>query len=43
MKAYLLNNIPEGLFRSAKIKAAELGITFRELILRAIKNFLGSK
>ena len=43
MKAYLLNNIPESLFRSAKIKAAELGITFRELILRAIKNFIGNK
>lgn len=43
MKAYHINDIPESLFRSAKIKAAELGITFRELILRAIKAFIGVK
>lgn len=43
MKSYLLNSIPEGLFRSAKIRAAELGITFRELILRAIKMFIGAR
>ena len=42
-RAYHLNEIPEGLFRAAKIKAAELGITFRELLLRAIKAFVGKK
>ena len=43
MKSYLINGIPEGLFRSAKIRAAELGITFRELIFRALKAFIGAK
>jgi len=43
MKAYQLNKIPDGLFRSAKIKAAEMGITFRELLLRALRAFIGVK
>ena len=40
MKVITLRDIPEDLHRRAKAKAAMMGITLRELIIRAIIEFV---
>jgi hypothetical protein len=40
MKAIILKNFPEELHRQAKSKAALMGITLKELVIRAITEFL---
>ena len=40
MKNYLLRNIPAKLWKAAKLQAAEEDTTLREIILRAIGDYL---
>jgi predicted HicB family RNase H-like nuclease len=40
MKAVILKNFPEDLHRKAKSKAALMGISLKELIIRAITEYI---
>jgi predicted HicB family RNase H-like nuclease len=40
MKTVILKNFPEELHRKAKSKAALMGISLKELIIRAVTEFL---
>jgi predicted HicB family RNase H-like nuclease len=40
MKTIILKNFPEDLHRKAKSKAALMGISLKELVIRAITEFL---
>ena len=39
MRTYNLRNMPDDLWKTAQYVRADLGISFRELMLRAIKDF----
>ncbi|MBW2132011.1 MAG: toxin-antitoxin system HicB family antitoxin [Deltaproteobacteria bacterium] len=43
MSTILLKGFPEDLHRKAKAEAAMMGISMKELIIRAIKEFLNKK
>ncbi len=43
MKNYSLKNVPEALWLRAKHKAIDEGITFRQLILNAIEQYVEPK
>ena len=40
MKSIILKNFPEDLHRKAKAKAAMMGISLKELIIRAITEYI---
>jgi predicted HicB family RNase H-like nuclease len=40
MKTVILKNFPEDLHRRAKAKAALMGISMKELIIRAVTEFI---
>jgi predicted HicB family RNase H-like nuclease len=40
MKTVILKNFPEDLHRKAKAKAAMMGISLKELIIRAITEYI---
>jgi predicted HicB family RNase H-like nuclease len=40
MKTIILKNFPEDLHRKAKAKAAMMGISLKELIIRAITEYI---
>jgi predicted HicB family RNase H-like nuclease len=40
MKAIILKNFPEDLHRKAKSKAALMGISLKELVIRAITEYI---
>ena len=43
MTTYLLRDWPEGLHKAAKVRAAQEGITLKELIFRAVAEYLKKK
>ena len=43
MKALIIKDFPDELHRKAKVRAAQDGITLKELTIRALKDYLKKK